>query len=164
MDEVDLSAYQVLIVEDSSHMQGILWTMLSDMGVGQIYMSSSGENAIEILKTKPIDVILTDYMMEGMDGIDLTRAVRASSDPITQALPVIMISAFSEMIESARDAGITEFLTKPTSAEKVRSRILASIKKPRQFVSSEGFKGPDRRRNRGKPTGTWDGIDRRGKG
>ena len=99
-------------------------------------------------------------MMKPMDGISLTRRIRNDPASPNQFVPVILMTGFSEKrrVFQARDAGVTEFLVKPFNARDLYRRICQVIEKPRQFISSEDFFGPDRRR---KVMANYDGNLRR---
>jgi two-component system, chemotaxis family, chemotaxis protein CheY len=56
-----------------------------------------------------------------------------------------------DLVNQARDAGVTEFMVKPVTAKSLFDRIVSIIDRPRPFVRTKGFFGPDRRRTRGKP-------------
>ena len=87
------------------------------------------------------------------------RKVRHSNECPNLTVPIIIVSAFTEMshVLAARDLGMTEFLAKPISAETVYTRLCSVIESRRQFVKSSSFFGPDRRRRRG----NYQGGDRR---
>ncbi len=86
--------------------------------------------------------------MRPIDGIEFTRALRTTSDSPNPMLPVIMLSGHTEpvRIAVARNAGVTEFLSKPVSPKALYLRIEEVILRPRQFVRTKSFHGPDRRR------------------
>jgi DNA-binding response OmpR family regulator len=74
--------------------------------------------------------------------------VRSSSSPVTRFVPIIMLSGHSEKrcVIEARDAGVTEFLTKPVAAKSLYERILSVVLAPRPFIKTKDYFGPDRRR------------------
>ena len=100
-------------------------------------------------------------MMGPLDGISFTRRVRNDPSSANQFTPVILMTGFTEKrrVMEARDAGITEFLVKPFNARDLYRRMAQIIEKPRQFVRSEDFFGPDRRRKSDKD---YSGERRRG--
>jgi DNA-binding response OmpR family regulator len=87
-------------------------------------------------------------MMKPMDGISFTRKIRNDPRSPNSYVPVILMTGFSEKrrVLQARDAGVTEFLVKPFNARDLYKRIAQVIERPRQFVRSDDFFGPDRRR------------------
>ncbi len=155
-----LDHVKVLIVDDMRPMLEICKMILETFGFTNILTADSGEKAFQIFCKENPDFIITDWHMEPMNGLELTRKIR--SDPMSpnRFVPVIMMSGFSSRlrVEDARDCGITEFLVKPFKAQDVYSRVFQVIEKPRQFVSTEVFFGPDRRR---KIIGDYKGPRRR---
>jgi DNA-binding response OmpR family regulator len=96
-----------------------------------------------------VDIIITDYQMELLDGTDFTRLVRTASDSPNPYVPIIMLTAYSERsrVLAARDAGITEFCSKPVTPTELYRKVTAVINHPRPFVRSPTYVGPDRRRH-----------------
>jgi DNA-binding response OmpR family regulator len=86
--------------------------------------------------------------MEPTDGLTLTQRIRKDPGSTNKQTPIILMTGFSHKmrVESARDAGVTEFITKPFTAKDLYKRIEEVIERPRQFVDSGSFLGPDRRR------------------
>ena len=95
-----------------------------------------------------------------MDGLEFVRLLRTATNSPNPFVPVIMLTAHTETkrVMEARDAGITEFLAKPISAQQLGSRIRAVIEHPRPFVRAESYIGPDRRRRQDPD---FEGPDRR---
>lgn len=143
-----LDRIKVLVVEDKQHMRALLRALLNVLGITEIYEAIHGAHALEVLETKRCDMILTDMSMEAMDGLELTRRVRALERRLNPAVPIIMISGHTERdrVEAARDAGVTEFLVKPITLQNLTSRIAAVMERPRRFVHAPTYSGPDRRR------------------
>ncbi|MBP8072129.1 MAG: response regulator, partial [Brevundimonas sp.] len=96
-----------------------------------------------------IDLAIVDFNMFPLDGVEFTRLVRNSPDTANPYLPIIMMTGHSEKsrVYEARDAGVTEFVVKPITAKAILDRIQAVIFRPRPFVKTEGYFGPDRRRS-----------------
>ncbi|HUO03479.1 MAG TPA: response regulator [Rhizomicrobium sp.] len=143
-----LDRIKVLIVEDKQHMRALLRALLNALGVVDIYEAVHGAHALEVLRSKRCDLILTDMSMEPMDGLELTRQVRALHRKLNPTVPIIMISGHTERdrVEAARDAGVTEFLVKPITLQNLTARIAEVMERPRRFVNTPTYSGPDRRR------------------
>lgn len=148
MEAYDLSHLNVLVAEDNQHMRFVIKTILKGMGIRAVRDAADGSDALKVLQTFPADVMISDWLMEPLDGLELTRMVRSASDSKNPYLPVIMLTGYTEIarVVEARDAGITEFLAKPISARNVYHRLVQIIERPRGFIKSSGFVGPDRRR------------------
>ena len=88
-------------------------------------------------------------------GIQLVDYLRHSSESLDRLLPVIMLTARSEpeYVTEARDKGVTEFLGKPFNVDSLYRRIASVIARPRAFVNSPEYFGPDRRRRQQAYTG-----------
>ena len=148
MSDYDLASLHILIVDDYQPMRHILRGILREWGISNVGEASNGREALDTLKNFAADVVITDYSMFPMDGLDLTKTIRSGEAGVDQYLPIILITAYTEMdiILKARDAGINEFLAKPISAKHVQSRIRSIVERPRPFVHAGEFIGPDRRR------------------
>lgn len=151
-----LRNFRILVVEDYVFMADLISTMLREFGVGNIVQTINSNEAKEVLlifnsdrgSTMPIDLVLTDWLMPGGDGIDLLRWMRGHRMNGIKFLPAILCSAYTseDIVVAARDNGANEALVKPVSAEKLARRILHVIDNPRPFVKTVNFFGPDRRR------------------
>jgi DNA-binding response OmpR family regulator len=88
--------------------------------------------------------------MEPMDGIELTKLIRRDPASPNRLAPIILVTGFSAVgrVGVARDAGITEFMVKPFSANDLAKRLAYVINKPRDFIDAPAYFGPDRRRRK----------------
>lgn len=141
---------RILVVEDNQPMLEILKSLLATFGVGEIYGARDGESGFRSYCRFQPDIVITDWMMKPGDGISLARLIRNDLRSPNSFVPIILMTGFSEKrrVIQARDAGVTEFLVKPFTARDLFKRISQIIERPRQFVRSEDFFGPDRRRKR----------------
>lgn len=144
----DFSKLRIMIVDDSPHMRRLMRRVLNSFGISEITEVADGDAAIaEIRHTVP-DILITDYAMEPMNGIEFTRFIRTAPESPNPYQPIIMVTGFTEMhrVIEARDVGVTEIVAKPVSAMALYSRFVAVVEKPRPFVRTQEFFGPDRRR------------------
>lgn len=143
-----LQSLNVLLVDDNQHMRAITAAILKSAGVRSIREVSDGAAALDIVHDHPVDLAIVDFNMFPLDGVQFTRLIRNSSDSANPYLPIIMMTGHSEKsrVYEARDAGVTEFVVKPITAKALLDRIQAVILRPRAFVKTEGYFGPDRRR------------------
>jgi two-component system chemotaxis response regulator CheY len=139
---------KILLVDDNYHMRVLLAEMLKALGIRQIFEASDGTQALTMLRSQRVDIIMTDLSMQPLDGIDFVRLLRNSPDSPDQMCPVIMITGHSTLqrVQAARNAGVNEFLAKPLTARGVVERISQVIDHPRQYVRAPSYFGPDRRR------------------
>ncbi|MGZ9101175.1 MAG: response regulator, partial [Brevundimonas sp.] len=130
------------------HMRMITAAVLQSAGIRLVREAGDGGAALEILRDYPADLVIVDFKMFPLDGVEFTRLVRNSPDTANPYLPIIMMTGHSEKtrICEARDAGVTEFVVKPITAKAILDRIQAVIFHPRPFVKTDGYFGPDRRR------------------
>ncbi|GLK50729.1 MAG: two-component system response regulator [Oceanicaulis sp.] len=158
----DFSRVRTLIVDDNTYMLTILRTILHGFGIKQIYESRDPAEAFDMVRSDSIDIIITDYQMDILDGLDFVRLVRTADDSPNPLVPIIMLSAYSERskVMAARDAGVTEFCCKPITAKEMFSKIAAVINEPRPFIRNRHYFGPDRRRN-DPDKSTYKGPERR---
>ncbi|HEY0283192.1 MAG TPA: response regulator [Rhizomicrobium sp.] len=139
---------RALIVEDNVHMRILLRSLLSALGITRIYEADNGAEAFALMHENSPDLILTDLSMMPVDGITFTREIRLSHDSPNPYVPIIMITGHTERhkVEAARDAGVTEFLAKPITAQGLFLRIAEIVERPRPYVRCADYFGPDRRR------------------
>ncbi|MDH5747961.1 MAG: response regulator [Rhodospirillales bacterium] len=157
----NLEKLNFLIVEDNQFELHVLKQVLNSLGIKRIKEAGDGAEALAVLKTGYFpDIIITDWLMPVLDGMELIRLIRKGTDVVDPHVPIIMVTAHSEQsrILAARDAGATEILIKPYSATDLYRRFVAIIDRPRDFVKAKTFAGPDRRR---RSNGGFKGEDRR---
>jgi CheY-like chemotaxis protein len=144
----NLDNVRILVVDDMQPMLDLTKNILNIWGFQHVYTANNGEKAFELVCNKEPDLIITDWIMEPMDGLELTKKIRNDKRSPDPFVPIIMMTGFSSKlrVESARDSGITEFLVKPYTSEDLYRRVHQIIEKPRQFVEAGEFFGPDRRR------------------
>ena len=125
-------------------------SLLVTFGVGHVIGAQNGEIGFKRICEYNPDIVIADWMMKPVDGINFTRRVRNDPASPNPYVPVILMTGFSERkrVLEARDAGVTEFLVKPFNARDLYKRLVQVIERPRQFVRSNDFFGPDRRRKR----------------
>jgi CheY-like chemotaxis protein len=142
---------KVLVVDDNQHMRKLVSTILQAFGVIQIFEAADGNRAWTMLREANPDVIVLDWMMEGMTGIELVKMIRTSPQTPNPFVPIIMLTGYTQIdhVRIARDSGVNEFLAKPVSVKALMSRLVSVIEHPRPFVRTKAYFGPCRRR-RGK--------------
>ena len=155
-----LQSLNILLVDDNQHMRAITSAILQSAGIRNIREVSDGAMALDSVRDHPVDLAIVDFNMFPLDGVQFTRLVRNSADSPNPYLPIIMMTGHSEKhrVYEARDAGVTEFVVKPITAKAVFDRIQAVIMRPRPFVKTDDYFGPDRRRT---PSTNYGGPRRR---
>jgi len=137
-----------MVVDDNRHMRLLVTTLLRSFGAARIMGAKDGAEAIELLSSNQVDIVLADYLMEPMNGLDFLRQLRRETTRVDPTTPVILMSGLAERsrVEAARDAGANEFLAKPLTAQTLFDRIVVLVNNPRAFVRCASYIGPDRRR------------------
>lgn len=139
---------KVLLVEDNEHFRRLIRTVLQALGITDIREESDGTAGLSALAEYAADLVIVDYRMAPMDGLEFTRRLRQEPGQANPYVPVLMVTGYTEprLVAQARDVGVNEFLAKPISAKMLLSRIVQVLQTPGAFVSAPGYIGPDRRR------------------
>ncbi|XYH98352.1 ATP-binding protein [Sorangium sp. So ce1128] len=134
-EPMDLTGTRVLVVEDDVDSRDLVQRVLAEHGA-DVHVTASGSESLEWLVDHPIDVLVSDISMPGMDGYELMRQVRGGRAPLAAAAPAIAMTAFarSEDRESALGAGFQEHLAKPIDPAALVS-VVARLAKREPLVS-----------------------------
>jgi DNA-binding response OmpR family regulator len=139
-----LAAIKILIVDDHQHMRKVLRTMLTGLGVKTIHEAADGESGLHAIMTFKPDLVLLDWDMPVVDGLEFVRTVRKPDRFPFPDLPIILLTGHGErwrVIEAAR-YGVHEYLLKPVSTQALLERITAVLEKPRQMMKLEQYYVP----------------------
>ena len=111
-----------LVFEHDGHILGVL-------GCSHITDVPDGLSAWEVIQDSPPDLLIVDWEMQPMDGIELVKKVRNDPHSPDRFMPIVMLTAHSERprIITARDSGVNEFVMKPISAKTLFSRLNAAL-------------------------------------
>jgi two-component system, chemotaxis family, chemotaxis protein CheY len=151
-----LDNVNVFVIDDNRHMRGLVKSILHALGVKEMGEAGDAAEAFTELQHFVADIIIVDWHMEPLDGLDFVRLIRTAKDSPNPYIPIIMLTAYTEYrrVAEARDAGVNEFLAKPISPRDLYMRIASIIDNPRRFIRTKAYFGPDRRRhNLGVPRG-----------
>ncbi len=143
-----LSNLTVLVVDDEEPIRELICGILDSFGVRKIRQAADGLVAFKDMQSHEPDAVITDLEMKPVDGLAFTRAVRTDPDCPVPDVPILMVTGHCEKhhVEEARDAGVTEFIAMPVTANTIAERLTSAIEKPRAFVRARNFVGPERRR------------------
>ncbi|MBA4249553.1 MAG: two-component system response regulator [Candidatus Puniceispirillum sp.] len=124
---IDLKKFRVLIVDDYKTMLRIIGNLLRQLKFENIDEALDGGEALELLKHNKYDLIISDWNMEPMNGMELLKAVRAN--PNLKHIPFIMVTAESktENVIAAKQAGVTNYIVKPFNAETLRLKLVSVV-------------------------------------
>ena len=117
----------ILVVDDYNTMRRIVRNLLKQLGFDNTDEAADGTEALKKLHEKTYGLIVSDWNMEPMSGMDLLKQVRA--DEKLKALPFIMITAESkpENVIAAKQAGVSNYIVKPFNAETLKTKMTAVI-------------------------------------
>src|SRR5271169_450638 len=116
---------RILVVDDEPQITRVLRTSLSSQGY-DIRVANDGETALEIMKDWTPDLVITDLSMPNMDGLELCRRLRLSTQ-----IPIIVLSVRGEEKTKvqALDAGADDYVTKPFGIEELLARVRANLRR-----------------------------------
>ena len=114
---------EVLIVDDFATMRRILKNILTQIGFSNLYEATDGKHALKVLKNQKIDLIMCDWNMPEMTGLDLLNAVRADDE--LKSIPFVMVTAEAqkENIIQAVQAGVNNYVVKPFTPETITQKL-----------------------------------------
>jgi two-component system, OmpR family, phosphate regulon response regulator PhoB len=126
----------ILVVEDDESISSIIKYNLKKAGY-LVNLVDNGNDAVEAARQSPPDLVLLDWMLPGMNGIDVCRALRAQ--PETTNIPIIMLSAKGEEIDkiTGLERGADDYITKPFSPVELSARIKAVLRRIRPAFSGK---------------------------
>lgn len=153
-DRVNLEHVSVLLIDDNPQALDILSSVCQGFGVKEQIRCNSALDATEIIKRRPVDLILVDCAMPEMDGYDFIHWLRREAPTATRRIPVVMLTshAATSRVNKSRDCGASFIVTKPLTPNVLLQRIVWLSTDEREFIESETYVGPDRRvRNMGPP-------------
>lgn len=118
---------RILTVEDDERIRTAVKLALEDEG-WQVLESDNGEDALALFRREPADVVLIDIMLPGIDGFEVCRSLRRSSD-----VPIVMVTARDDThdIVAGLEAGADDYLTKPFAPKELSARIRALLRRAR---------------------------------
>lgn len=152
----DFSSLNVMVVEDSENMRRLLRAILHAMGVDNVLECGTAVEAFRELGRFEPDLVISDWNMAPVNGLDFTRMVRRDRKSANPYVPIVLLTGHTETgrVIEARDAGVNMVLAKPISVKALSERLTALIDRPVEFVRTDSYFGPDRRRrDRGPPEG-----------
>lgn len=146
--DVDFNRLRFLIVDDNPYMRRILRTLLHGFGAREVHEAEDGASGLEAYSNHAPDLVILDWVMPIFDGVELTQMIRQPEVTANPFVPIILLTAHTgkHRVLAARDAGVTEVLAKPISAKALHERIVASISRPRKFIRTDTYFGPEPRR------------------
>jgi two-component system chemotaxis response regulator CheY len=113
----------ILIVDDYKTMLRIVRNLLKQLGFENVDEATDGGTALQKLRDRPYDMVISDWNMEPMTGLQLLKEVRA--DAKLKSLPFLMITAESkpENVIEAKKAGVNNYIVKPFNADTLKTKL-----------------------------------------
>ncbi len=153
--KINCETVSVLIVEDNDASRRLVQELMRAAGFARLSFARDAEEGIHQIAAHHPDLILLDWGLPGMSGIDLVRLVRKAAitpDPRfpNPEVPIVMLTARTRHrdVTTARNAGITDFVVKPFSTTTLLKAVSGALTKKRRFIATPDFAGPDRRRRK----------------
>lgn len=117
----------VLVVDDYSTMRRIIKNLLNQIGFQNVEEADNGATAYDKLRAQKFGLVVSDWNMEPMTGLELLKLVRA--DSALKTLPFIMVTAESktENVIAAKQAGVSNYIVKPFNAETLKAKIASVL-------------------------------------
>lgn len=117
----------VLIVDDYKTMLRIIGNLLKQLGFNHVDEATDGSMALEMFKSKTYGLVISDWSMEPMSGLDLLKHVRAL--PTNNNVPFVMVTAESktENVIAAKQAGVSNYIVKPFNAETLKAKLVSVL-------------------------------------
>lgn len=112
---------KVLVADDSGVMRKIIIRALNSVGVSDTLEAANGQEAIDVFKANPVDMVLTDWNMPEKTGLEVVQEIRATGSEV----PIIMVTTEAQKghVIAAIQAGVNDYLTKPFEADELRAKI-----------------------------------------
>ncbi len=119
----------VLIVDDYKTMLRVIRNLLSQIGFKNVDEANDGTQALDLIRQKNYGLIISDWNMEPMSGLDLLKSVRAQNATPAGKTPFIMITAENKMenVIAAKQAGVNNYIVKPFSAEVLKGKMVSVL-------------------------------------
>lgn len=117
----------ILVVDDYATMRKIVRNLLNQLGFNNIDEASDGGQALEAFTKKKYGLVISDWNMEPMTGLDLLRKVRSGTE--NPQVPFIMVTAESktENVIEAKKAGVSNYIVKPFNAQTLKDKLVSVI-------------------------------------
>ena len=114
---------RILVVDDMSTMRRIVKNIFRELGFSHVEEAENGKAALEKLKAGKFDLVVSDWNMPVMPGIELLRNIRADAE--LKHIPVLMVTAEAkqENLVEAIKAGVSNYIVKPFTAETIKEKL-----------------------------------------
>jgi len=135
---------RVLIVDDEVFVRRLVRRMLSGLSVSEVVEAADGQEALKLLRKFKADIVICDYQMEPMNGLDFIKAVRSGGDPdIRRDVPIIMLTGDSDtsVLTTAMALDVDAFVRKPIGKDAFKEKIQRCFDVPQLIQNSDYYTG-----------------------
>jgi two-component system chemotaxis response regulator CheY len=131
--------FKILIVDDSTPMRAVIKKIIKASGfdIGEFFEAATGREALDVLDGQWLDLVLSDYNMPDMDGLQMLKAMKENE--MLKDIPVIMVSTegSSRRIEEFIETGANAYIKKPFTPEQIRSHLNHLLGEPEHECYSD---------------------------
>ena len=149
MNTVAFDSLKILILDSKRTNAKLLRDVLAVLGIRQVACVDEPTVALNALRGSDFSAVFCDDAAGGPDGAaQFVVSLRKDPNPACHKIPVFLISNAPQksQVEQARDSGVNDFIALPFSVNTVKNKLMSVLVTPKQFIKSDGFSGPDRRR------------------
>ncbi len=144
---INLKGLVFLVADPNPYFSRIVVGLLRSFGATHVTEVRNSFDAIQILNSQKMDIVLCDDMLPPHGGLQVTHAIRRKADNENRTVPILIMAGDlrESLIKVARDAGANLVIAKPLSPATLYDRLTWIAINPRQFVDTATYYGPDRR-------------------
>ena len=121
------NSLSIMVVDDMSTSRGLITMALDEIGIKNVDFKSDGQSALAALAAKPVHLVISDYNMPGLDGLQLLHGLRTNRS--TQRIGFILVSGRLDetIVATGRKLGMNNFIAKPFNTQQMRKCIEAVV-------------------------------------
>jgi two-component system chemotaxis response regulator CheY/two-component system phosphate regulon response regulator PhoB len=129
---MDNKISRAVIVEDSPQMRELIRMVLGSFGASEIVEAPNGAEALASLRQGGADIVIMDWKMDTMDGLECTRRIRAGGEGVDARLPIVLLTGCTgdDARETAYAAGVDLYMEKPISLKKLYAGVSDVLNRP----------------------------------
>jgi two-component system, chemotaxis family, chemotaxis protein CheY len=120
---------KILVVDDFATMRKVIRNLLKQVGYENIAEAEDGVLALRVLKSQKVDLVISDWNMPNMTGLELLKSVRADEDLKTTPFLMVTAEALQDNVIAAVKAGVSNYIVKPFTAEVLNEKITKILEK-----------------------------------
>jgi two-component system chemotaxis response regulator CheY len=134
----DYSTIKILVVDDADSVRNILKLILKQSGFESFLEDSNGEEALKLLQSAAVDIVIADWQMPKLNGLELLENVR--SDDSLMSLPFIMVTGDSDKshVLKALQGGVSDYVLKPVDAAVLQLKVIRLVENMEEYSSGAG--------------------------